>query len=51
MKSRGLGDDIEKFNKFTGIKKEEDIVEDKFNKNYGCDQRRDSLNHIFPYNR
>ena len=32
MKSRGLGDDIEKFTKFTGIKKAVDIVADKFNK-------------------
>ena len=51
MKSRGLGDDIEKFTKFTGIKKAVDIVADKFNKDCGCDQRRDSLNRIFPYNR
>ena len=32
MKSKGLGDDIEKFTKFTGIKRAVDIVADKFNK-------------------
>ena len=49
MKSKGLGDDIEKFTKFTGIKRAVDIVADKFNKDCGCDQRRDSLNRLFPY--
>jgi hypothetical protein len=51
MKSRGLGDDIEKFTKFTGIKKAVDVVAQKFNKDCGCDGRRDSLNRMFPYNR
>ena len=32
MKSRGLGDDIEKFTKYTGIKRAVDIVANKFNK-------------------
>ena len=26
-----------------------DIVADKFNKDCGCDERRDSLNRLFPY--
>jgi len=37
MKSRGLGDSVEKF-KATG-------------KPCGCSQRRDSLNRMFPYNK
>ncbi len=49
MKSRGLGDDIEKFTKFTGIKKAVDVVAQKFNKDCGCSERRDGLNRLFPY--
>ena len=49
MKSRGLGDDIEKFTKFTGIKKAVDIVAEKLNKDCGCSERRDGLNRMFPY--
>ena len=48
MKSRGLGDDIEKFTKFTGIKKAVDIVAEKLNKDCGCSERRDGLNRMFP---
>jgi|TARA_R100001594_G_scaffold79573_1_gene114235 hypothetical protein len=51
MKSKGLGDDIEKFTTFTGIKKAVDIVSNKFNKDCGCNERRDSLNRMFPYKR
>ena len=51
MKSRGLGDEIEKFTKFTGIKRAVDVVAQKFNKDCGCDGRRDSLNRRFPFNR
>ena len=51
MKDIGLGDTIERFTKFTGIKRAVDIVADKFNKDCGCDERRDSLNRIFPYNK
>ena len=46
MRSRGLGDSIEKITKATGIKK----VVDKVTKGgCGCGQRRDSLNRVFPY--
>jgi len=39
MKSKGLGDSVEKFTKkATG-------------KPCGCSQRRDSLNRMFPYNK
>ena len=49
MRSRGLGDDIEKFTKFTVIKRAVDLVANKFNKDCGCSERRDSLNRMFPY--
>ena len=45
MKSKGLGDSIEKFTKATGIKK---IVE-TLNSDCGCGKRKDKLNKIFPY--
>jgi hypothetical protein len=45
MKSKGLGDSVEKFTKATGIKK---IVE-KVNPDCGCGKRKDKLNKIFPY--
>jgi hypothetical protein len=52
MKSRGLGDSIEKITKATGIKN----VVDKVTKavgveDCGCGKRRDTLNRVFPYNK
>jgi|TARA_R100000482_G_C5084191_1_gene127576 hypothetical protein len=49
MKSKGLGDTIEKVTKATGVK----YVVDKVSKgkDCGCAQRRDSLNRMFPYGR
>jgi|TARA_E500000318_G_scaffold105597_1_gene112663 hypothetical protein len=48
MKSRGLGDSIEKFTKATGIKQ----VVDKVTKGgCGCSERRDTLNRLFPYDK
>ena len=50
MKSRGLGDDIEKFTKFTGIKKAVDVVTKAMGKkDCGCKKRKDQLNKAFPY--
>ncbi|QDP61973.1 MAG: hypothetical protein GOVbin2056_56 [Prokaryotic dsDNA virus sp.] len=49
MKSRGLGDSIEKFTKATGIKSVVNKVSEVTGKPCGCDQRRDTLNRIFPY--
>ena len=47
MKSRGLGDSIEKITKATGIKQ----VVDKVTKGgCGCNKRRKALNEAFPYN-
>lgn len=46
MKSKGLGDTVEKFTTATGIKK----VAEKVSKgDCGCNKRRDTLNRIFPY--
>ena len=52
MKSRGLGDSIEKITKATGIKNVVTKVTQAAGvKDCGCGQRRDTLNRIFPYNR
>ena len=48
LKSRGLGDSIEKFTKATGIKKVVDTVAKATNTDCGCGKRRDALNRIFP---
>ena len=45
MKSRGLGDSIEKFTKATGIKK----LADKIPGGCGCNERKEVLNRMFPY--
>ena len=45
MKSKGLGDSIEKFTKATGIKK----VVETLNPNCGCGIRKNKLNKKFPY--
>ena len=49
MKSTGLGDDIEKFTKATGIKKLVDNVASVLNIPCGCAARKGALNKIFPY--
>ena len=49
MKSRGLGDSIEKFTKATGIKTMVDRVSQGLNIPCGCEGRRDALNILFPY--
>lgn len=49
MKSKGLGDDIEKFTKATGIKKVVDKVSEGLNIPCGCEGRKDALNKLFPY--
>ena len=48
MKSRGIGDSIEKFTKATGIKK---VVETVTKGDCGCNKRRDTLNRMFHYDR
>jgi hypothetical protein len=49
MKSRGLGDSIEKVTKATGIKKVVETVSKAAGKPCGCGERRDTLNRMFPY--
>ena len=49
MKSKGLGDSIEKINKATGIKKATDYIFDKLGMDCGCDERKEKLNKLFPY--
>ena len=49
MKSRGLGDSIEKFTKASGIKSIVDKVSQGLNNPCGCQSRRESLNKILPY--
>ena len=51
IKSRGLGDSIEKFTTATGIKKVVDTVAKATNSDCGCKERRDSLNRMFPYSK
>ena len=50
MKSKGLGDSIEKFTQVTGIKKIVDKVSKVTGKDCGCNKRKDTLNKAFPYN-
>ena len=50
MKSRGLGDTIEKFTTVTGVKTIVDKVSDGLNVPCSCGARRDKLNKMFPYN-
>ena len=49
IKSKGLGDTIEKITKATGIKKVVDKVAKATDKDCGCNKRKDSLNKLFPY--
>ena len=49
MKSRGLGDSVEKFTKATGIKSAVEFVAKATNSDCGCDKRKDKLNKMFPY--
>ena len=51
MKSKGLGDNIEKFTKATGIKKMVDTVSKGLNIPCGCDSRKGILNKMFPNRR
>ena len=49
MKSKGLGDDIEKFTKATDIKTMVDTMSKGLNLPCGCEARKGVLNKIFPY--
>ena len=52
MKSKGLGDSIEKFTKATGVKSIVDAVNKlrgNEKKDCGCGKRKAKLNKMFPY--
>ena len=53
VKSRGLGDSIEKFTKATGIKSFTQVLARNrifgIKKDCGCNKRKDKLNKAFPY--
>jgi len=49
MKSKGLGDSIEKITKATGIKTMTEVISKGLNVPCGCEGRKDALNTIFPY--
>jgi len=49
MKSKGLGDSVEKVMKATGIKKMAEKYAEKTGKDCGCNKRKESLNKMFPY--
>ena len=52
MKSKGLGDTVEKFTKSTGIKSVVNKMAKAIGKeDCGCSQRKDTLNRVFPYNK
>jgi len=46
MKSKGFGDSVAKFTTATGIKY---VVANAMDADCGCDDRRDTLNRVFPY--
>ena len=50
MKSKGLGDSIEKITKATGINKVVNAVSKVTGKDCGCNKRKQTLNSMFPYN-
>lgn len=49
MKSKGLGDDIEKFTRKTGIKSVVDFMSNGLNIPCGCEGRKEAMNKLFPY--
>jgi hypothetical protein len=51
MKSRGLGDTVEKITTVTGIKRIVEKVSEVTKKPCGCNKRKEALNEKFPYNK
>jgi len=49
MKSKGLGDTIEKITTATGIKKVVDTIATVTKKDCGCNKRKEKLNKAMPY--
>ena len=50
-KSTGLGDTIEKVTKATGIKKVVETISELTGIDCGCEERKEKLNKLFPYNK
>ena len=51
-KSKGIGDTVEKIMKATGVKAAVKTVTKAIGvEDCGCDQRKDTLNRIFPYDK
>jgi len=51
MKSKGLGDTVEKITTVTGVKKVVETVAKAAGKDCGCSKRKDALNRMFPYDK
>ena len=52
MKSKGLGDSVEKFTKMTGIHSLAQFgAKTVGKKDCGCKKRKETLNKAFPYNK
>ena len=49
MRSKGLGDTVNKFTKATGVKTFVDKVSQGLNIPCGCQQKKETLNKVFPY--
>jgi len=49
MKSKGLGDTIDKITTATGIKKVVNAVSKATGKDCGCSVRKEKLNKVMPY--
>ena len=49
MKSKGIGDTIEKITTATGIKAAVEYLEEKLDFDCGCEERKERLNKLFPY--
>jgi|TARA_R110002012_G_scaffold270735_1_gene455789 hypothetical protein len=49
MKQKGLGDTIDIFTTYTGIKKVVEKINKATNTDCGCGRRKDTLNKKFPY--
>jgi hypothetical protein len=50
-KAKGLGDTIEQITEVTGIKKVVEVFSKATGLDCGCDERKETLNKLFPYNR
>jgi len=49
LKSKGLGDTIEKITTVTGVKAIVNKISEVTETDCGCEKRKDTLNRVFPY--